>query len=123
MLSKKIISNAVAKFIENDLAKDIDDVQVKFALFLIKENLLDNSDILITFFENPLVSSVVTEENGQYDIKELSIILKKILNEYGAYPITLPRIPLILPCEKVIQIESCDIDKIMNYINLEVSTA
>lgn len=121
MISKKIISNAVAKFIENDLINGIDDVQVNFALCLIKESLLDNPNMVTTFFENPLVTSVITEENGQYDIKELSIILKKILSEYGSYPITLPKIPLVLPCEKTIRIESCDIDKIMNYINTEVA--
>lgn len=121
MVSKKIISNAVAKFIENDLINGIDDVQVNFALCLIKESLLDNPNMVTTFFENPLVTSVITEENGQYDIKELSIILKKILSEYGSYPITLPKIPLVLPCEKTIRIESCDIDKIMNYINTEVA--
>lgn len=123
MISKKIISNAVAKFIENDLINGIDDVQVNFALCLIKESLLDNPNMVTTFFENPLVTSVITEENGQYDIKELSIILKKILSEYGSYPITLPKIPLVLPCEKTIRIESCDIDKIMNYINTEVASA
>lgn len=122
MLSKKIISNAVAKFIENDLINDIDDVQVKFALCLIKESLLDNPNMLITFFENPLVTSVVTEDNGQYDIKELSIILKKILSEYNSYPIPIPKIPLVLPSEKTIRIESCDIDKIMNYINSEATS-
>lgn len=122
MVSRKLIVNAVSKFITTDLIQGIDDTQVKFALSLVKQNLIDNPSVIDNIFENTFISSVIHEENGMYDIDDFVMILKKVLSEYDSYPITIPKIPLILPSEKTIRIEINDIDKIMSYINSESST-
>lgn len=122
MVSRKLIVNAVSKFITTDLIQGIDDMQVKFALSLVKQNLIDNPSVIDNIFENTFISSVIHEENGMYDIDDFVMILKKVLSEYDSYPITIPKIPLILPSEKTIRIEINDIDKIMSYINSESST-
>lgn len=119
MVSRKVIVNAISKFITTDLIQGIDDMQVKFALSLIKQNLMDNPNVIDNVFENPFISSVVHGENGMYDIDDFVIMLKKVLSEYESYPITIPKIPLILPTEKTIRIENSDIDKILSYINSE----
>lgn len=74
---------------------------------------------LTVFFDNPMIESVIHEENGMYDIKDFTSMLKKVINEYGAYSVTIPRVPLLLPNEKIIKINSSDIDKIINYLNEE----
>lgn len=122
MVSRKVIVNAISKFITTDLIQGIDDMQVKFALSLVKQNLMDNPSVIDSIFENPFISSVVHEENGMYDIDDFVIMLKKVLSEYDSYPITVPKIPLVLPTEKTIRIEISDIDKIMSYINTESPT-
>lgn len=122
MVSRKLIVNAVSKFITTDLIQGIDDTQVKFALSLVKQNLIDNPSVIDNIFENTFISSVIHEENGMYDIDDFVMILKKVLSEYDSYPITIPKIPLILQSEKTIRIEINDIDKIMSYINSESST-
>lgn len=115
MFSKKNIAEAIIRFI-NDLIQGIDDSQMKFVLCITKQNLSENPDVLDEFIENPLIESVIHEENELYDIKDFASMLKKIIEEYGSYPIIVPKIPLLLPHERVIRINSSDIDKIFGYL-------
>lgn len=119
MVSKKNIAEAISRFIANDLVQGIDDNQLCFVLCIIKQSISENADILDSFFDNPMIESVIHEENGMYDIKDFTSMLKKVINEYGAYSVTIPRVPLLLPNEKIIKINSSDIDKIVNYLNEE----
>lgn len=119
MVSKKNIAEAISKFIANDLVQGIDDNQLCFVLCIIKQSISENADILDSFFDNPMIESVIHEENGMYDIKDFTSMLKKVINEYGAYSVTIPKVPLLLPNEKIIKINSSDIDKIVNYLNEE----
>lgn len=119
MVSKKNIAEAISRFIANDLVQGIDDNQLCFVLCIIKQSISENADILDSFFDNPMIESVIHEENGMYDIKDFTSMLKKVINEYGAYSVTIPRVPLLLPNEKIIKINSSDIDKIINYLNEE----
>lgn len=119
MVSKKNIAEAVAKFISNDLAQGADDRQMKLVLCLAKETLIDNCDILDEFFENPLIRTVIHEEDGLYDIKDFTAMLKKVLDDYGSYPVAVPKVPLLLSHEKTIRINSSDIEKIVGYMHDE----
>lgn len=116
MVSKKEIADAVAKFINKDLVHSIDDKQLKFVLHLIRQTLRENPDSLDSFMESPMIEAVIYEENGMYELNGFITMLKKILNEYESYPIAIPKVPLLLPHEKVIRITAEDIDKILNYL-------
>lgn len=116
MVDKKAIANAIAKFISEDLIKDIDDIQAKFTLCLAKQSLIDNPNVIKEFLENPLISTVIYNEDELYDLKDFSQMLKKVLDEYDSYPITIPKIPLFTSDKKVIKINSADIDKILGYM-------
>lgn len=119
MVSKKQIADAVAKFITNDLVQGIDDKQLKFVLCLTKQSLMDNPDVLDTFINNPMIESVFYEEDGMYDIKDFVTMVKKVLDEYNSYPISVPKVPLLLSHDKYIRINSSDIDKIVSYLHEE----
>lgn len=121
MTDKKIIANAVAKFISEDLINDVDDIQTKFTLCLAKESLIENPNIVKEFLETPLLSAVIYSENELYDLKDFSQMLKKVLDEYASYPITIPKIPLLMSDKKVIKINSADIDKILSYMRDEIT--
>lgn len=119
MVSKKQLVNGIAKFIESDLIPQIGDRNTKFVLAMAKDSLRENNDLADDFLHSPMVSSLVMEENGEYDLSHFSCILKKVLSEYQSFPVTIPKIPLFSPTEKVLKITAEDVDKLMRYINME----
>ncbi|SEP79544.1 hypothetical protein SAMN04487977_101449 [Treponema bryantii] len=119
MYTKKQIADALVKFIHNDLINDIDDKHSKFSLCMAKKALRENQDILDYFLESPVVSSVIKEQDGMYDIDVFAKTLKNVLNEYDSYSITIPKIPMFAPKDCVIKITSADVDKIISYLSNE----
>lgn len=116
MVSKKKLVNAVTKFIENDLIPFVGDRNTKFVLAMAKDSLKENCDLANAFLESPMVATLVKEEDGEYDISQLSTIMKSVLNEYESFPVTIPKIPLFSPTEKVLKITAEDIEKLLKYV-------
>ena len=119
MYSKKQIADALIKFINNDLMNDIDDKHLKFSLCMSKKALKENPSILDHFMTSPLVSSVIKETDGMYDVDMFAKTLKNVLSEYDSYSITVPKMPMIGPKDCVIKITAADVDKIVSYLNSE----
>jgi hypothetical protein len=120
MISKDQLVNAVVKFIAADLIPQVGDRNTKFVLAMAKDSLKENGDLADEFLHSPMVSSLIKEEDGMYDITHFSSILKNVLSEYQSFPVTIPKIPLFSPTEKVLKITAEDIDKLMKYIVPEV---
>lgn len=116
MVNKKQLVNGVVKFIEADLIPQIGDRNTKFVLAMAKDSLKENNDLADDFLHSPMVSTLIKEEDGEYDISHFSTILKNVLTEYQSFPVTIPKIPLFSPVEKVLKITAEDIDKLMKYI-------
>ena len=82
MYTKKQIADALIKFINNDLMNDIDDKHLKFSLSMSKKALKENPSVLDHFMKSPLVSSVIKESDGMYDVDVFAKTLKNVLSEY-----------------------------------------
>ena len=119
MFTKKQIADALIKFINNDLMNDIDDKHLKFSLSMSKRALKENPSVLDNFMDSPLVSSVIRETDGMYDVDMFAKTLKNVLNEYDSYSITVPKVPMFAPKDCVIKITASDVDKITSYLNSE----
>jgi len=120
MISKEQLVNAVVKFIAADLIPQVGDRNTKFVLAMAKDSLKGNSDLADDFLHSPMVSSLIKEEDGMVDISNFSSILKSVLSEYQSFPVTIPKIPLFSPTEKVLKITAEDVDKLMKYVVPEV---
>ena len=119
MYTKKQIADALVKFINNDLMNDIDDKHLKFSMSMSKKALKENPSVLDHFMKSPLVSSVIKEEDGMYDVEMFAKTLRNVLSEYDSYSITVPKIPMFAPKDCVIKITAADVDKIISYLNME----
>lgn len=115
-VTKKQLVNGVVKFIENDLMNDVGDRHMKFVLAMAKDSLKENADLVDSFLKTPMVATLVSETDGEYDLSHFSSILKGVLSDYDSYPVTLPKIPLFSPVEKTLKISAEDIDKLMKYV-------
>ena len=122
MYTKKQLADALVRFIQNDLISDIDDSHLKFSLCMAKKALKENPDILDGFFDSPIVSSVVRESDGMYDVDMFAKTMKNVLSEYESYSITIPKIPMFAPKDCTIKITSSDVDKIISYLQQPVQT-
>ena len=116
MISKDQLINGVVKFIGADLIPQVGDRNTKFVLAMAKDSLKQDPDLADDFLHSPMVSSLIKEEDGMYDITHFSTILKNVLTEYQSFPVTIPKIPLFSPVEKVLKITAEDVDKLMSYI-------
>ena len=116
MYSKKQLADALIKFINTDLMNEIDDKHLKFSLCMAKKALRENPDILDHFLDSPIVSSVIRESEGEYDLEIFAKTLKNVLTEYDSYSIVIPKIPMFAPKDCVIKITASDVDKIMGYL-------
>ncbi len=118
MISKDQLINGVVKFIGVDLIPQVGDRNTKFVLAMAKDSLKQDPDIADDFLNSPMVSSLIREDDGMYDITNFSSILKSVLSEYQSFPVTIPKIPLFSPVEKVLKITAEDVDKLMSYMSI-----
>ena len=115
-ISKNQLINGVVKFIGSDLIPQVGDRNTKFVLAMAKDSLKQDPDIADAFLHSPMVSSLIKEDGDEYDITNFSSILKSVLSEYQSFPVTIPKIPLFSPLDKVLKITSEDVDKLMSYM-------
>lgn len=115
-VSKKQLVNGVIQFIGKELITQVGDRNMKFVLSMAKDSLKENPGLADSFLKSPMISSIVSEDDGMYDISPLSVILKNVLTEYESFPVTIPKIPLFSPTERTVKITADDIDKLMRYI-------
>ena len=116
MVTKNQIVNGVIKFIENDMAQAGGSGVTKFIVHLAKNALKMNPDIITNMLENPLIKSMMSGEDGLYDIAGVAQLLKETMAETGTLPLHLPHIPLLLPEGDIIRFDTGDIDKVVQYI-------
>lgn len=116
MYTKKDLAETIVKFINNDLMNDIDDKHLKFSLCIAKKALHENPDVLDAFLDSPIISSVIKEVDGEYNIDSFVRTLKSVLSEYGTYSVVIPKIPMFAPNDSEIKITAEDIDKMLMYL-------
>ena len=116
MYTKKELADSLVKFINNDLMNDIEDKHLKFSLCIAKKALHENPDVLDTFLDSPIISSVIKEVDGEYNIDSFVRTLKSVLSEYGSYSVVIPKIPMFSPTDSELKITAEDIDKILLYL-------
>ena len=116
MVSKKQIANGVAKFITNDLIPDLEGEKLRFVLMVAKKSMRDNPSMLDAFLDNPMIATVMKKDGDMYDIEGFTNVMRNSIAESSEYPITIPKIPLLMNENQTVKITSADIDKLYSYI-------
>ena len=115
-VSKKRIVDGVIKFVDDSLIPQIYDGQVRFVLSMIKDTMKKKPNMIDTFLDNSIISSSISENDGMYEIGHFVDTMRGILEECESYPITIPKVPLLSPDEKIVRINANDFEKLVNAI-------
>ena len=119
MVTKHDIINGVIRFIETDMAKASGATTSKLIVLLAKNVLKKNEDVVDSFLENPIAKTLLTEQDGMYDLSTLMSVLKDTANEMGCISLNIPKVPFLLPEGDEIRLSVADINTINDYINEE----
>lgn len=119
MVTKHDIINGVIKFIETDMARASGATTSKLIVLLAKNVLKKNEAVVDSFLENPIAKTLLTEQDGMYDLSTLMSVLKDTANEMGCISLSIPKVPFLLPEGDEIRLSVSDINTINEYINEE----
>lgn len=109
-VTKNQIINGVVRYAKTEIVNNITDKPVKMMFAAAVKALELAPTMADKIFNKPMVSAILQEENGKYNLDNAYQILTETMTEYGDFPITLPIIKAPLIFNKT------DIAKLKNYI-------
>ena len=116
-LSKKQIAQSLVKFLEEYLNQTSMDKQTKLILYMAKDSIKNDINVLDSFLDNPLIKTVIMQDDDMYDVTPFITSMRNIISEYGMYSLFIPKVPLLTTEEKCVKLSSSDMDILIKMIN------
>ena len=117
-VTKSQIVNGLTGYIQQEIMPKMEDDRALKILFSVGVNAIRANDKLIDkYLSNDIVRALIDDDgSGNYDTERLMDWIKASVEEYGAFPVTVPPIPLISPREITIKLTPADIAAIQRHI-------
>ena len=115
-VSKQQLVNGVVKFAKMDVLPKITDKTFKFVLATGTSMLERNPDIADAFLDNDMISAILMEDDGLYEIDDLKESLMDAMKECGDFKIKIPGIKFISPEDKELSFSAQDVGRLSEYI-------
>ena len=115
-VTKQQIISGVVKYTKNEVLNKIVDKPLKMIIATVVAMMETNPKIVDAVFNNSIISAMLYEDNGMYEIDELMEVIEDIMNEYGEFPVVIPAIKFISPMEKELSFGASDVNKLREYI-------
>lgn len=115
-VSKQQLVNGVVKFGKMDVLPKITDKTFKLILATGIAMLENNTDIADSLLKNDMISAILGEDDGLYEIDDLKEALMDAMKEYGDLKIKIPGIKFISPDDKELSFNVQDISRLSEYI-------
>lgn len=115
--TKQEIVTGIVRYAKNEIINKISDKPLKIIIATAVSMLETNPDIANNIFANPIVSSLLNENDGLYNIDAFETAIETAIREYGDFPVQIPAIKFISPTEKQLTFTVSDISKLKEYIN------
>ena len=116
-VTKSEIINGVVKFAKNEVIDKIPDKALKMIIATGVSVIEINPEVADNFFNNPMVSTILKEEDGKYNLDKTFEIVEKTLTDYGDFPVKIPPIKFLSPNEKELTFSLVDVSKLKEYIS------
>lgn len=117
-VTRNQIVNGLVAYIQQEIMPKMDDDRALKILFSVGVNAIKANDKLIDkYLGNDLIRALIDDDgSGYYDIERLMDWIRTSVEEYGAFPVSVPPIPLISPREITLKLGPSDIIAIQRQI-------
>lgn len=117
-VSKNQIVNGLTSYIQQEILPKMADDRALAILFSVAVNAIKANDKLIDrYLSNDIIRALIDDDgSGSYNVERLMDWLRASVEEYGAFPVTVPPIPLISPREITLRLSASDIAAIQRHI-------
>ena len=117
-VSKNQIVNGLTSYIQQEILPKMADDRALAILFSVAVNAIKSNEKLIDrYLSNDIIRALIDDDgSGSYNVERLMDWLRASVEEYGAFPVTVPPIPLISPREITLRLSASDIAAIQRNI-------
>ena len=117
-VTRNQIVNGLVSYIQQEIMPKMDDDRALKILFSVAVNAIKANDKLIDkYLSNDIVRALIDDDgSGNYDVERLMDWIRTSVEEYGAFPVIVPPIPLVSPREITLRLGPSDIIAIQRQI-------
>jgi len=117
-VTRNQIVNGLVAYIQQEIMPKMDDDRALKILFSVAVNAIKANDKLIDkYLSNDIVKTLIDDDgSGNYDVERLMDWIRTSVEEYGAFPVIVPPIPLVSPREITLRLGPSDIITIQRQI-------
>ena len=117
-VTRNQIVNGLVAYIQQEIMPKMDDDRALKILFSVAVNAIKANDKLIDkYLSNDIVRALIDDDgSGNYDVDRLMDWIRTSVEEYGAFPVIVPPIPLVSPREITLRLGPSDIIAIQRQI-------
>lgn len=117
-VTKNQIVNGLVSYIQQEIMPRMDDDRALKILMSVGINAIKgNGKLIEKYLGNDIMRALIDDDgSGSYDVERLMDWIRASVEEYGAFPVTVPPIPLISPREITIRLSASDIAAIQRQI-------
>ena len=117
-VTRNQIVNGITAFIQEEiLPKMENDQALKILLSVAVNAIRANGKIVDKWLGNDIIRALIDDDgSGNYDIDRLMDWIRMSVEQYGAFPVAIPPIPLISPREITLKLGPSDIAAIKRQI-------
>ena len=120
-VTKSQIVHGVADYIKEEILPKMDDGKAMQIIVSIGINAVTaNTRLIDSVFENDMVKALLEDDgSGTYEIDGLANAMHKAVDQYGAFPVKVPAVPLLSPKEITLRLDAADVDAMRRRIGEE----
>ena len=117
-VTRNQIVNGLVAYIQQEIMPKMDDDRALKILFSVAVNAIKANDKLIDkYLSNDIVKALIDDDgSGNYDVERLMDWIRTSVEEYGAFSVIVPPIPLVSPREITLRLGPSDIIAIQRQI-------
>ena len=111
-VSKSQIVSGVADYVRSEILPKMNkDKAVQIVLSIAVNAAAANSHLIDAIMDNGIVRAFIRDDgSGTYDIDGLFDAMRDAIEQYGAFPVNVPAIPLLSPHEITLNLDANDVE-------------
>lgn len=115
-VSKAQLVSGIMNYVENEVIPQVEDKPTQIIASIAVKSIKANQTLVDKIFDSQMVKTLLDENENGYEIEGLFGAIGDSIREYGAFPITIPPIPILSPVEKTLTFSESDVSEMKRRI-------